>query len=116
MSKPLNLLTPSALSFVTFLLLSACVGTELAVPSTHPGSPTASTGSLPVLSGLRSEFDSSNETESKAHADHADNADATADEPADAVYTCPMHPEIEQSKPGRCPKCGMKLVPKKDEK
>lgn len=25
-------------------------------------------------------------------------------------YTCPMHPEIHQEKPGRCPKCGMKLV------
>jgi hypothetical protein len=26
-------------------------------------------------------------------------------------YSCPMHPEIEQKKPGRCPKCGMALVP-----
>lgn len=26
-------------------------------------------------------------------------------------YTCPMHPEIIQDKPGNCPKCGMKLVP-----
>lgn len=25
------------------------------------------------------------------------------------VYTCPMHPEIEQQGPGRCPKCGMTL-------
>lgn len=28
------------------------------------------------------------------------------------VYTCPMHPEVERSEPGRCPKCGMDLVPK----
>ncbi|MFH1093718.1 MAG: HAD-IC family P-type ATPase, partial [Candidatus Omnitrophota bacterium] len=27
-------------------------------------------------------------------------------------YTCPMHPEIEQEKPGDCPKCGMNLEPK----
>lgn len=27
-----------------------------------------------------------------------------------AVYTCPMHPEIRQAGPGRCPKCGMELV------
>ena len=28
------------------------------------------------------------------------------------TYTCPMHPEIRQNKPGNCPKCGgMKLVP-----
>ncbi|MEO6584658.1 MAG: heavy metal-binding domain-containing protein, partial [Ferruginibacter sp.] len=25
-------------------------------------------------------------------------------------YTCPMHPEIHSTKPGNCPKCGMKLV------
>ena len=29
------------------------------------------------------------------------------------VYTCPMHPEVTSSQPGKCPKCGMKLVPKK---
>jgi Cu+-exporting ATPase len=29
-----------------------------------------------------------------------------------ATYTCPMHPEIEQDKPGDCPKCGMHLEPK----
>ena len=29
-----------------------------------------------------------------------------------ALYTCPMHPEIEQDKPGICPKCGMSLEPK----
>lgn len=26
-------------------------------------------------------------------------------------YTCPMHPEIRQEKPGTCPKCGMALEP-----
>jgi P-type Cu2+ transporter len=25
-------------------------------------------------------------------------------------YTCPMHPEVIQDKPGNCPKCGMTLV------
>ncbi len=28
------------------------------------------------------------------------------------VYTCPMHPEVQQDRPGKCPKCGMNLVPK----
>src|SRR3989344_7828455 len=27
------------------------------------------------------------------------------------IYTCPMHPEIRQDHPGRCPKCGMDLEP-----
>jgi Heavy metal binding domain len=30
-------------------------------------------------------------------------------------YTCPMHPEVITDHPGNCPKCGMKLVPKKEE-
>jgi Cu+-exporting ATPase len=30
---------------------------------------------------------------------------------AGAVYTCPMHPEIRQDRPGNCPKCGMTLEP-----
>jgi hypothetical protein len=29
------------------------------------------------------------------------------------LYTCVMHPEVISDKPGKCPKCGMKLVPKK---
>jgi Cu+-exporting ATPase len=32
--------------------------------------------------------------------------------PRDAIYTCPMHPEIERIGPGSCPKCGMDLEPK----
>ena len=31
---------------------------------------------------------------------------------ADSVYTCPMHPEVQQNHPGECPKCGMTLEPK----
>src|SRR5206468_3652100 len=31
------------------------------------------------------------------------------------VYTCPMHPEIRSEGPGRCPICGMDLVPASEE-
>ena len=30
----------------------------------------------------------------------------------DAIFTCPMHPEVEQVGPGDCPFCGMDLEPK----
>src|SRR5437667_11006517 len=29
-------------------------------------------------------------------------------------YTCPMHREIVRAEPGQCPKCGMTLVPLKE--
>ncbi len=29
-----------------------------------------------------------------------------------AIYTCPMHPEVQQNHPGDCPKCGTALEPK----
>lgn len=29
----------------------------------------------------------------------------------ETLYTCPMHPEVIQNKPGDCPKCGMPLEP-----
>ena len=35
----------------------------------------------------------------------------TAPEPAGTIYTCPMHPEIRQDRPGNCPLCGMALEP-----
>jgi Cu+-exporting ATPase len=42
--------------------------------------------------------------------------DGSTPEPAqgskDVIYTCPMHPEIEQVGPGTCPICGMALEPK----
>ena len=31
---------------------------------------------------------------------------------ATTIYTCPMHPEVQQDHPGNCPKCGMTLEPK----
>jgi hypothetical protein len=33
-------------------------------------------------------------------------------EAATVIYTCPMHPEIQQPGPGKCPKCGMNLAKK----
>src|SRR3989344_1200112 len=34
----------------------------------------------------------------------------------EVIYTCPMHPEIRQDRPGMCPECGMNLVPAKSKK
>ena len=41
-----------------------------------------------------------------------DAASAAASGPAaDAMHTCPMHPEVRQPGPGACPDCGMALEP-----
>ena len=36
---------------------------------------------------------------------------ARAPAAASVIYTCPMHPEVRQERPGACPKCGMALEP-----
>src|ERR1700728_3405509 len=38
-------------------------------------------------------------------------AAASPSAPVDAIYTCPMHPEVRQFGPGSCPICGMALEP-----
>lgn len=32
-------------------------------------------------------------------------------QPGVVIYTCPMHPEVKKSEPGKCPGCGMDLIP-----
>ncbi len=49
--------------------------------------------------------------ESQHEHDHAHPHQPAAPAVTGAVYTCPMHPEIRESKPGACPKCGMALEP-----
>ena len=48
---------------------------------------------------------------SAAPADYLDGAVISAMAATDAIYTCPMHPQIRQAGPGSCPICGMALEP-----
>lgn len=55
-------------------------------------------------------------TASKGHAccHHAPKKPSPVPEPKageEVIYTCPMHPEVRQNKPGSCPICGMALEP-----
>lgn len=48
----------------------------------------------------------------RPEAGHGDTArDAGAGGGVGKVWTCPMHPEVREPRPGSCPKCGMALEP-----
>jgi hypothetical protein len=51
--------------------------------------------------------------------EHAGHGAEPAPEPGDPrraqQWTCPMHPEVVRPEPGKCPICGMKLVPRAPE-
>jgi hypothetical protein len=87
------------------LTLSACVSTTLEPSANHPAHPEA----LPTSAERASAVLEPGFEPFERYADHEH--DANTQTTADA-YTCPMHPEVTESGPGRCP-CGMQLVPAK---
>ncbi len=38
------------------------------------------------------------------------------EDPDSVIYACPMHPDVTNEEPGRCPICGMKLMPRPSER
>src|SRR5512136_2991706 len=46
----------------------------------------------------------------RPHADQPATPSVSRDR-TEAEYTCPMHPEVRQAGPGKCPTCGMALEP-----
>lgn len=101
-----------------FLALEACVTggpPRLAAPS-HPDSPESPP--LPASTAFASDGAFADRAEVPTPGPHAEGSAAPATggpagQAGATVYTCPMHPEIEQAEPGRCPACGMALVPEK---
>ena len=94
---------------------AACVSTAAPAANNDPASVEAPTAAAPegasVLASVQepaapTQASSTPVPEVHDHAAHANEEQAT-------IYTCPMHPEIRENKPGRCPKCGMNLEPAK---
>ena len=48
---------------------------------------------------------------SQSEVEHQIVAGTTAEESEPAIWTCSMHPQIQQPEPGSCPICGMALIP-----
>jgi hypothetical protein len=96
-------------------------------PESMPFSGSSAPTGQPVAGdGELAHADQSHTGGSEEHAGHghgAANVVGTQSSPATQAgssdrpltYTCPMHPEVQSAEPGKCPKCGMKLVPKKDD-
>lgn len=129
-------------SSTVFACLFACAfaacGTErvrVHIPNDHPAHPDAPAGIQPIHATALTDAEPASQPTPEASApsdqhahgqgggahegQHAASAPASrsasapSSRPADEqVYTCPMHPEIISSMPGRCPNCGMVLVRK----
>ena len=59
-----------------------------------------------------SKAECSHESEKMSHQDHGISKNEFIEEKI-AYYTCPMesHKHIQSAEPGKCPECGMKLMP-----
>lgn len=100
----------------TFWLLTACSAGSppLSKSDADPSNPNAPAGAPieiaraePVSSVPEPPAAPSPGPSHDAHSGHAHAPKAKTE------YTCSMHPEVSATAPGRCPKCGMDLVPKK---
>ncbi len=89
--------------------LSACaLGAAERVPSLlDPSNPAASESPMRAMLALHGSPAAPPPT-SPATLSQAETPDAGT--PAQALYVCPMHRDVTSHEPGRCPKCGMKLV------
>ena len=104
-----------------FLMGCAAHTPQTSLSADHPANPLAAPGPVasPPLT-LRQEPQDMPRTSSpvpamdeSVHSGHAmSQPDHGTERSMDAVYSCPMHPEVLQNKPGKCPKCGMRLVKK----
>src|SRR5262245_8432723 len=98
--------------FLLLLPFSSCAcatatGTFTQLGANHPASPQAA--ELPIEDP--SAFLRLEGGEASAAASSDALLDSMGQNPTGA-YVCPMHAEVSSDQPGRCPKCGMKLVPR----
>jgi hypothetical protein len=92
------------------LLLAACGSSQPAPAVRGGGTPPAQPAGTPAFLAS-DEFDAASAV-SVAEAEKAA-VEEHVTEHADTVFVCPMHPDVASESPGKCPKCGMQLVPRR---
>ena len=111
--------SPPAVSFLAVALVGCATGSALRpLDPSHPASPAAAEAAIPEPAMmLRDSLPAGDgePSEPPAHLGHTMQGDPHAGRETKvstpvAEYTCPMHHDVRQSGPGRCPKCGMTLV------
>ena len=125
-----------AASTTLVALVAACAPAPMPVSQSprDPSSPSAPEGVAPILAAAPPPVRPAGESEGHEHhhdhghdhgskqappspaPGHQGHGERSAEPAGDAegtVYVCPMHPEVTSSAPGVCPKCNMKLVPRK---
>jgi hypothetical protein len=116
-------------------VLAGCSTPPLTFDRTHPANPQAREASTPPAGPRLGKDERTRETERRFASGNEvqtnepppiQQAGAQKHQPLSAVnegaekmhavsvYVCPMHPEVRSDKPGNCPKCGMKLVERKE--
>ena len=95
------------------LILLGCAGAIRLqpLPADHPANPEAAEAPMQtppqtLREAPASEDPGASPSEHPMDHEHETGGDG---ETQPAVYTCPMHPDVKASAPGRCPKCGMML-------
>ena len=124
---------PRTVALMAALALTACAVKLPPAPASDPANPQAAQAATrpmrPTLVATSRTFlsPSADDREQKAkqmdhsamahhsmprmaHGTPAASPTATTSAPTSDIFTCPMHPEIKESKPGNCPSCGMTLI------
>lgn len=106
------------------LLLAGCTAppVEHEFGLNHPANPRATESPLPSSSltlatetaVVQPPTDDSNSMPAHQHGAAAPATIPSTSPTTAALYICPMHKEVTSNSPGKCPKCGMKLVAKKN--
>jgi hypothetical protein len=88
-----------------------------APPDSEPGTIRSDeAGKTPMTGNIHEEHGMMQHGEHGAGQDPMKGMDHSKQQAGKAVYTCPMHPEVVSERPGNCPKCGMVLHKKEENK